>query len=271
MSLVDTSGNADVPPGITRRPGMGVGGDDDHRRPVGLPGAIDRRFEIAQRSHMLGTGPHRFRVFGEIDGDQPFMAHILEQVVERRHALEGLQAIDHRIAAVVADDDDELVTGNDRGIHVRVHHQIGAVADHRDDVGIRHGHLGAPGAGDLVTHARETELAVERPRGLDLPVLGELARQTAGGGDDAIPLAGLAVHGAHHLRIARKVRVGRPGALRHGVIPRSDKAISPWPSSRPAPGSFRSRRPIQRPPPGHRRRLPARDVCRHRNGRHSRR
>ena len=102
----------------------------------------------------------------------------------------------------------------------RVHHQIGAVADHDDDLGIGHRHLGAPAAGDLVAHAGIAELAVERAGGLDLPVLGQLARQAPGGGDDAVLLAGLAVHRAHDLRVARKVGVGGPGALLHDLVPR---------------------------------------------------
>ncbi len=63
------------------------------------------------------------------------------------------------------------------------------------------------------------ELAVERAWGLDLPVLGELARQSAGGSDDPVLLAGPAVHRTHDLRIARQVGVGRPGALGHDFVP----------------------------------------------------
>ena len=60
-----------------------------------------------QRAHRLG-------MFDEIDvqrvgavGDPA----ILQQIVETRHAFELLQARNHRIAAVVADHDDHLMTG----------------------------------------------------------------------------------------------------------------------------------------------------------------
>ena len=51
-----------------------------------------------------------------------------------------------------------------------------------EHVAVLVGHLGAPGAGDLVAHAGEAELAVERAGRLHLPVLAELAGKAAGGG-----------------------------------------------------------------------------------------
>ena len=48
-------------------------------------------------------------VLGEVDPRVDLAPAVLEQVVERRAALEVLQAVDHREAAVVADHDDQLV------------------------------------------------------------------------------------------------------------------------------------------------------------------
>ncbi len=44
--------------------------------------------------------------------------------VEGRASLEGLQPIDNREAAVVADYDDQFVAGQDGAVDVGVHHQV---------------------------------------------------------------------------------------------------------------------------------------------------
>ena len=97
--------------------------------------------------------------------DEVRVACVVELVVERHAALVDLQAVDHREATVVADDDDQLVTGQHRAVQVAVHHQVRAVADERRSPrrsGMRH--LRPPRPADLVAHAREPVLAVEACR-----------------------------------------------------------------------------------------------------------
>ncbi len=50
-------------------------------------------------------------MLGKVHGERFFDAAILDQVVEARAALAVLQAIDHGIAAIVANDEDDLVAG----------------------------------------------------------------------------------------------------------------------------------------------------------------
>src|SRR3990167_5357265 len=131
-----------------------------------------RLFQIGKAFALPRQRAHRFRMFDEIDvqrGGAVGDAAILQQVVETGNALELLQARDHGIAAVVADHDDHLVTGQHGGIDVRVHHHIGAVAEHDDGraaraTGAALGHGMAPASGDLVAHAGESEFAVKGMR-----------------------------------------------------------------------------------------------------------
>ena len=141
-------------------------------------------------------------------------AAIDEQVVEARHALGLLQPVDDREPAIVADDDDHLVTAENGRIDVRVHHHVGAVADHDDRraaeaarSGIRH--RVAPAGRDLVAHAGEAEFEVERVRRLDAPALGDFAGQAAGRRNQRVLLSRRRVHGVDDLRVGRDGRVGR--------------------------------------------------------------
>ena len=61
-------------------------------------------------------------------------------------------------------DDDQLVAGDDRAEQLGVEHQVRAVADEREHLAPRTRHARAPGAGELVAHAREAVLAVEGRR-----------------------------------------------------------------------------------------------------------
>ncbi len=133
---------------------------------------------------------------------------VLDEVVEGGAALEVLQPVDDGEAAIVADDDDHLVAGQHRGIDVGIHHQIGAVAGKDDDITVRIGHRRAPAAGDLVAHAGKAEFAIKRARRLDLPDLGKLARQAAGGGQDEVGVVAGAVDDADDLRIGRHRHIG---------------------------------------------------------------
>ena len=113
-------------------------------------------------------------------------ATIGQQIVEAWHAFELLQPVDHREPAIVADHNNHLVTTQNCRVDVRVHHQIGAVADHHDrraaeSAGPGIGHRMAPTGRDLVAHAREAELKVKGVRRLDAPAFCHFARQPAGG------------------------------------------------------------------------------------------
>ena len=136
-------------------------------------------------------------------------AAILDQIVEARAALAVLQAVDHGIAAIVADDHDHLVAGENGRIDIRIHHHVGAVADHDDRRAGRVGHGRAPSGRDLIAHAGEAELAVERIGLFDAPVLHHFAGQPAGGGDEIVALASLRTDDTDHLRIGRNRFVGR--------------------------------------------------------------
>ena len=58
------------------------------------------------------------------------------QVVERLAALVHLEPLDHRVAAVVAHDDDHLVPRQHRRVEVAVEHQVRPVADEHDRVAV---------------------------------------------------------------------------------------------------------------------------------------
>ena len=141
-------------------------------------------------------------------------AAIFQKVIEARNALELLQAADHCITAIVADDDNHLVARKDRRIDIRVHHHIGAVAQHHDGratdaTGAGLGHRTAPPSGDFIAHAGETEFKVKSVRRLDAPAFGHLARNAACRRDKGVAWIGLLVHHVHNLRVGRDRCIGR--------------------------------------------------------------
>ena len=70
---------------------------------------------------------------------------------------------------------------HDRGRDLRVHHQIGAVADHDEDLAVGLRQLHAEAAGDLVAHAGDSRIRDDSRAGLrGLPELVQFARQAAG-------------------------------------------------------------------------------------------
>src|SRR5712671_3838679 len=103
--------HADIPPGIARCPGEGVGDDGQNRGAVGVPGPVDRRTKIGEAFDLSCERPHGFGVLGKVHGERLLDATILEQVVEAHAALAVLKAIDHGIAPIVANDHDDLVAG----------------------------------------------------------------------------------------------------------------------------------------------------------------
>jgi hypothetical protein len=88
----------------------------------------------------------------EIDRERLLNPAVANQIIERDSALSVLKAVDNSEAAVVADDNNDLVAGEDRRIDVRVHHKVGAVAKHHKRVSIRVRHCRAPSSRDFVAH-----------------------------------------------------------------------------------------------------------------------
>ncbi len=111
-------------------------------------------------------------VGGEVDVDAAVgsrSAGVGQHVVEACGALVGLQAVDDGVSAVVAEDGDERMAGEGRGVELGVEHQVGAVAEQAGDqaggVGLGTGHGGTPRGDDLVAHAGEAVLEVHRGAG----------------------------------------------------------------------------------------------------------
>jgi hypothetical protein len=135
---------------------------------------------------------------GEVDPRAP-----REEVVERGAAATALQAIDAAEPAIVEHDDVQLLIQHHGSRDLRIHHQIGAVADQNPNLTFGHGELGAEPAGNFVPHAR---VAVFDVVGADLsaaPQFVQFTRQAASGADDHIPRARHPVYCSAHLRIAR--------------------------------------------------------------------
>ena len=102
-------GHADLPERPALRPRAGSGAHGDDVGPLRCPGAHERGRQIVDRLDALGLAAERAGVRDPVD------VHVIradrrEHVVERRAALAHLQPLDHRIAAVVAEHDDELMS-----------------------------------------------------------------------------------------------------------------------------------------------------------------
>ena len=102
-----------------------------------LLGAVERGFQFIDGRHLLGDGTERLGMGAEVDRRQGVVARVLEQIVEAGAAGRLLQAVDAAEAAIVEHDDGELLAEHHRGGEFGIHHQIGAVADHDDDVARR--------------------------------------------------------------------------------------------------------------------------------------
>ena len=103
--------HGDIPPGIARRPLMGMGVDRDDIGAIGILRAPECSLQIADRLHLFALSAHRPGVCHEVDSDLVFDPAVLDQVVEGCRPLEVLQAVDHGKAAIVADHDDQLLAG----------------------------------------------------------------------------------------------------------------------------------------------------------------
>ena len=93
-------------------------------------------FEVADALDGLGDRAQPLGMLGEVGGDVLGDLAVLEEVVEGGRALGVLEPADDRVAAVVADHDDQLVPGEDRGVELGVHHQVRTVADEDDDLAL---------------------------------------------------------------------------------------------------------------------------------------
>ena len=113
------------------------------------------------------------------------------------------QGTDRREAVVLQQDIDDLdALLGDRGqLHRK--HLVGAVADDRDDLGLRTRQLDAHGGRDLVAHAGEGVLDVVLDGGLGLPQGLQVAGHRAGGIDDHVLIAHQLVEGAEDLGLRR--------------------------------------------------------------------
>src|SRR5689334_4547227 len=157
LAAVGDPGDADLPEGPARRPPLRRRLDRDHARTVGGARPLNGLAELVDGRDALAATAERGRVRGPVDLDAIFSQH----VVERAAAHVRLEAVDHRVTAVVADDDDQLLARQHRAVQLGVEHQVRAVAHEGEDFAVTTCEPRAPGAGDLVAHAREAVLAVE--------------------------------------------------------------------------------------------------------------
>src|SRR3954453_15814453 len=176
VALADL-GHAHFPPASTAGPlVVGDVDTDDVAAPRGLcPG--ERSGKTLEPFDMLGPRAESLGVLGKIDALQLLVTSRVQQVVERLAALVDLQVVDGGEAAVVADDEDHLVSGEHRRIDVGVHHQVRAVANEGDHIRLWSRHLCAERAGDLVAHRGHPELRVEAADGLRSPTADEFTGQ----------------------------------------------------------------------------------------------
>ena len=140
----------------------------------------------------------------EIDAHLLHDLGVSDEVVERRTTLVGLQPVDNRKTAVVADDDDELVTRQHGAVEVAVHHHVGAVTNEDHDIAIRQCHLRSPAPGDLITHARIAVFGVKRMHGVAAPAVHELTGEPTGGRQRIGAFVCCAVDNAYYLRVSGK-------------------------------------------------------------------
>src|SRR3954468_11315293 len=120
-------GHAHLPPTPTARPLVVGDIDDDDVAAIGALGPGERTGEIVEAFDVFGGRAESLGVLGEIDTLQLRVTSRVQQVVERHAALVDLEVVDRGEPAVVADDEDHLVSGEHRRVDVGVHHQIRAV------------------------------------------------------------------------------------------------------------------------------------------------
>jgi hypothetical protein len=179
---------------------VGCGAHDDHGAAVGRPGALECLLKLGDVPGFLRIAAEGARVRDPVDNGI-VGADVLQHVVVRGTSLADLQPVDDGVTSVVAEHHDELVALEGRAVQLRVEHQVGAVADERDDLTRLTRHPRPPRAGDLVSHGGVPVLAVERPDSLREPVDVHLPGQSPGRGQRQIVLAGLSVERSDDLGV----------------------------------------------------------------------
>ena len=91
----------------------------------------ERLLERRDVGDLFGDAAERLRMRHPVDRGIA-LPDILEHVPVRRTALVDLEAVDDGIPAVVAENDDELVAGENRAVQLGVEHEVRAVADEGD-------------------------------------------------------------------------------------------------------------------------------------------
>ncbi len=120
---------------------------------------------------------------------------------------------------VLHQDDDDLQVLLDGGDQLLRHHQVGAVADHDEDVPVGAGHLDAEPAGDLVAHAGVAVLDVVPLRVAGAPQLVQVAGHRPGRAHHDVPRAGELVDRPDHLGLGGQRPVPERVGLLHGRVP----------------------------------------------------
>ena len=189
--------------------GVGRGANRDHVRALGRAGA-QRAPPAGRRSQSTRSASQPRARACATQSTSTWLGPMPENMLlNDGAALPDLQALDHGEAAVVAEHRDQLVAGDHRAQQLGVEHQVRAVADEREHLAARARHARAPGAGELVAHAREAVLAVERRDAAREPVDVELAREAAGGRDGVVVRARRGVDGGDDLGVGRLRRTRR--------------------------------------------------------------
>src|SRR5690606_8929203 len=152
-------GDRNVPPGAEGwHPPVWVGVHDDHVHARAVSRSRQRVGKLLLITNAGRRGAHGSGVGHVVDLDDRAIeaagvrVTASQLVGERRHADRALQAVDGLEPVVVDQHDGEREVLGDGSDDLRVHHQVGAVADHHDHVARGLGQLDADAGWDLVAH-----------------------------------------------------------------------------------------------------------------------
>src|SRR5579872_5090352 len=111
--------HADVPPRAALHPFIGMGSDGDDIGAVRSARAFEGGLEFSDGRDVLRFRAHGPRVHGEIDAWR-FAGPLGggEEIVEFHAAFGRLQAVDDGEAAIIADDADDLVSGQNGRVNI---------------------------------------------------------------------------------------------------------------------------------------------------------
>jgi hypothetical protein len=116
----------------------------------------------------------------EIDLGHHLVIGVLQQVVEVGAAGGHLQPVDAAIAAIVEQHDGELQAEHHRGRELGIHHHVGAVADHDDDIRHRDAPSSRRGRRQSRSPCRRSRIPCGSCPARGRPQLVQFARQAAG-------------------------------------------------------------------------------------------